>query len=133
MVDSQAQLYKDVLGGTQDIVLAGTSRPILCAPFKTVQAVVVPNGVNAPVTCFMSNQELPPNLALPASATNQYSAIGYTDMSDQAFYDSATPLTVVAGTEKTLNIEQTGMRWFFIQVGAITLPRIDVTCFSNFK
>ncbi len=136
-VYTENRIYKDVLNHP-DIpgnppADPGTSFPIYCLDFKTVEVTVAAQGDDAPVTMFISNQKLPPDLTQPASPTNQYTGAVYSDLSTGVdYFPAGTPFTVVDGTVKTFNVEIPGARWLYIVVGDITLPVVDVTLFSNF-
>lgn len=132
----QYQTYPDII--PQGTVTNANSIPILCAgDFKTAQFTLV-NGptANYIIKVFQSNQELPPNLAVAASATNQYTQIGYTTP-DQSFYAPTAPYNPnTNGTGITiLNVEMTGARWIILQISgyvAGTMLKADANLFSNF-
>lgn len=93
---------------------------------------------NAPsfqIVCYKSNQELPPNPSLPVSVTNQYSPVGFTRESDQAYFDSSTPYNpTLLEVNSTFNIEATGYRWVFVAIQAYIsgiLVKTDISLFSN--
>lgn len=136
-VYSEYQLHKNLL---VNAVADAVSRPIFAQDFKTSLLSIFTNAAsNFTIDVLASNQELPPDPTLAASASNQYTLLGYTDQQDQAYYAGGSPFnpsTVPDRGARTFNIETTGARWLFIRISGYTagvLSSCQVELFSNFN
>lgn len=104
--------------------------------FKTrIVELVAGTGLDGELVVYESNQELPPDITLAASADNSYYPVGYTKTDDQSYLDVDNPFTP-GGTAGTyvFNVETTGSVWIFAAIlnrTAGMVEKVTINLFDN--
>ncbi len=126
------QLYVLAENATEPDVIG---QPLLSADFDQAMIDVLPDGdQDGQLVIYASNQYNAPDVSQPVSSTNQYQAIGYTDMSDKSYYDTSNPITPTGDQILSVNADYTGSRWLIVAVlnrTAGTVVKLSATLFDN--
>lgn len=121
----------------QNVVANANGNPALVADCKTNNfSLVTDAAANFKVFVYKSDQELPPDISLSQSSTNEYSEVSYTDQADGTSYGPGNEFNPSAvAVNKNFNIETTAARWIIIAIenySAGTVLRLVLSSFSNF-